>query len=114
MTGECQLEKGIEQRRTLDLFQTGIESPSPNPNPANTRLMLVHKPHGVPTRESATAPRQSPLAETSGSDSVAHQRVLVGDLLNDEQRSDDLPIPSSHETTHPRIGVMGKDEPESR
>ena len=40
----------------------------------------------------------------SRGDSVARQRSLVDNSLNDEQRSDDLPNPSSHQTACPNIG----------
>ena len=68
----------------------------------------------MPAGEGAAAASEPPLAATSRGNRVARHGALVGDPLDDEQRSDDLAIPSLHETTLLRIGVVGKHEPESR
>ena len=47
----------------------------------------------TPTRRPPSTPCFE-RADTPGSDSVARQRALVGDSLNDEQWSDDLFNPS--------------------
>lgn len=71
--------------------------------------------------EGATSGRRLPSAVgvvefigTSGGNSLARQRVLVGDSLNDEEGSDDLSNPFSRQTACPKVGVMGKYEPESQ
>jgi len=80
---------------------------------------LIHRTHGVPDRKGVASIRQLPLvpsferAIASRGSSLAPQRALVGDPLNDEQRSDCLPNPSSHQTTRPKIGVMRKHKPGS-
>ena len=78
---------------------------------------LTHRTHGVPVRKGVTTIRQLPLVpifepvSASRGGGSAPQRALVGDSLNNEQRSDYLPNPSSHQTTHPKIGVTGKHQP---
>ena len=80
---------------------------------------LVHITHVVPDGKGATGIRQFPLVPSferdiaRRGDNLAPQRALVGDPLNDEQRSDYLPNPSSHQTTRPKIGVVGKHKPGS-
>jgi len=97
----------------------GIDrSLDPNLILARVRPTLTNRSHGVLTTEGTTATRQFPSApssernDTSG-DGGACQRAPVGDSLNHEQWSDDLTIPSSHKTTRPRIGDVGKHKPES-
>ena len=64
--------------------------------------MLIHKVHDVPTRKGTTITCQLPPApcfertEMSGGDGGARQCALVGNSLNDQQRSEDLTNPSSH------------------
>jgi len=122
---ECPVGAGGSNRgrrrqilNTLHHIPTGIDrSLDPNPILARIRPTLANRSHGVLTTEGTTAIRQLPSApssetDTSG-DSGACQRAPVGDSLNDEQWSNDLSIPSSHETTRQRIGDPGKHEPES-
>ena len=104
--------------KTLHLIPTGIDrSVNPNPILARVCLKLADRSHGVCTREDTTAIRQPPAPkfERTGvsGDSSARQRAPVGDSLDDEQWSNDLSIPSPHETTRPRIGNVGKHGPES-
>ena len=64
--------------------------------------MLVHRTLEVPTwGDASTTRRLRPapsfeLTDMTGGNSVARQRALTSDSLNDEQRSDDLFNPSSH------------------
>jgi len=109
-------EAGV--RFTSHRIPMGIDrSLDPNLILARVRPTLTNRSHGVLTTEGTTATRQLPSSpnsertDTSG-DGGARQRAPVGDSLNDEQWSNDLSIPSSHETTHPRIGNVGKHEPE--
>ena len=44
---------------------------------------------------------------TPGGDGVARQRAPVGDSLNNEQWSDDLPDPVSAYSTRPKVAVAG-------
>ena len=92
----------------------------PNPTLPSARLIIAQRTRGVPTMKSATTTQQPPLAlrfEQAGAsrgDSVARRRTLVGNPLNDEQRSNDLSRSSSCQTTRGRVGVVGKHEPESQ
>jgi len=62
------------------------------------RSILVHRVQSVFTRKGPTATRRlapAPKVErtgVSGGDSVARQRTLVGDSLNDEEWCDDLSV----------------------
>ena len=72
-----------------------------NPSPKLARAwhsMTIHRTHVVPTGINTTATRQFPFerAAMPWNNSVARQRALIGDSLDDEQRSDDLSNPSSH------------------
>ena len=71
-----------------------------DPNPEVARVVLsmhipMHRTHGIPTRHD-TASRQlssTPgfeLTDLCGDNSLARQRVLVSDSLNDEQWGEDL------------------------
>ena len=96
--------------------------PSPSPKlSGDVRSTFIQRTHGVPaTEDGTTASRQLSSApsfevtETRGGYSVTRQCALIGDPLNDEQRSDYLSDPPSHQPTCPNIGVTGKHEPESR
>ena len=54
--------------------------------------MHIYRTHGAPTGKSATIPRELPFerAEMPRGDGIFRQRALVGNPLDDEQRSDDL------------------------
>ena len=91
----------------------------PNPILARVRPALANRSHGVLTTEGTTATRQLPSSPSSertnaSGDGGVRQRAPVCDSLNDEEWTDDLSIPSSHEAARPRIGDVGKREPESQ
>ena len=84
-------------RKTLVLIPIRIGlCLSPNTKLARVHSKFIHKVRGVLTRKGATVVSQPPsatsleLINTSGDNSVARQRALVGNSLNDEQRSDYL------------------------
>ena len=83
------------------------------------RSTSIDRSHGSPTRKGVTATRKHPLApsfqqiEVSGDGGGGCKRAPAGDSLNDEQRRDHLPNPSSDWTTRPNIEVMGEHEPGS-
>lgn len=62
----------------------------------------THWDHGVSTKNNPTSTRRPPPApkvdrtDIPGGDVLARQRPLIGDSLDDKQRSDDL---RSHQTT---------------
>ena len=66
----------------------------------------------VLTEDSTTTPGQLPptpnaeFIDTSGDESVARQRTLGGDSVNDKQWSYDLSNQSLHQTTCPKIVVV--------
>ena len=65
--------------------------------------VLIHRTRGVPIRKSAATTHRHPLvpsSETSRDDSVARQRALISDSLDDEQWSDDL---SMHRRIRQRV-----------
>lgn len=76
--------------------------------------MPIRQTRGIPTREGVTVVRRPPRApgfersDTPRDGGLTRQRAPIGNSLNDEQRSDDLPDPSSHETVYPKVVVMGK------
>ena len=95
---------------------------SRNTNPKLARVLSlpirqVHRVHG---RKGTAITRPLPsvpsfeLTGMWGSNRVARQRALICDSLNDQQGSDHLPGSTSHQTTFPRIAVVGKHEPESQ
>ena len=113
--GKCQA------RRPSGLICMDVDRSHPNPKLSGVRSALIHRTHGITaTRDGTTASRRLPsapsfeVAETCRGDSITRQCTLVGDSLNDEQRSDHLSNPSSYQPTCPKIGVTGKHEPESR
>ena len=76
-------------------FERGV-----NPNAmklVRTPSILIRRVHGVPAGKGVTTVRRLSSApkdertRISGRDTVARQRALIGDSLNDEQWSDDLP-----------------------
>jgi len=76
-------------------FERGVD---PNARKLIRALpILIRRVHGVPAGKGATTVRRLSSAPEdertgiSGRDTVARQRVLIGDSLNDEQWSDDLP-----------------------
>ena len=79
-------------------FERGVD---PNAKLVRALSILVRRVHGVSTGKGTTAIRRLPSAPeaegtgVSGRDTGARQRALIGDSLNDEQWSDDLP---SHQT----------------
>ena len=92
-----------------------------DPDPIFTRVRptLANRSCGVLIGEGTTTTRQLPSAPCSertdpSGGSGAGQSALVGDSLNDEQRSNDLSIPSSRETTRPKIRDVREHEPESQ
>ena len=54
------------------------------------------------------------LTDTPRGGGFVRQRALVGDSLDDEQRSDDLSDPLSHHPTCSKIEIAGKHKPESQ
>ena len=98
-----------------------IDRSHPNPKLSGVRSTLIHRTHGgTTTGEGTIAGRQLPsalsfeVAETSGGDSITRQCSLVGDSLNDEQRSDHLSNPLSYQPTRLKIKGVEKSGPESR
>ena len=90
--------------------------------------MLIYRTHRVPTtgkgtitaHRSSSGPGFEPT-DLSGGDGIARQRALVGDSLNDEQRSNDLSEPrgrirqpvrrsQSCESTNLNLGEDGQEE----
>jgi len=76
---------------------------SPDPGLAGgVRLTPIHRSHGSATGKGVTATHRLPSApsfqqiEVSGDGGGGRQRALASDSLNDEQRGDHLPNPSSH------------------
>ena len=93
--------KGIRSSRPLYHILLEIDrSLSPGPEFAGVHLVLIHRTHKSLTMGGTATTRRPPSApnferiETLGDDSVARQRALVGDSVNNEQRSDDLSNPS--------------------
>ena len=76
-------------------------NPDPNSKLGGAHFVSIHRTHGVPagtsiiTRQLSQSP-SSERTETPGGNSVIRQHTLVGDSLNNEQRSDDLSDPPSH------------------
>ena len=72
---------------------------SPSPKLTSVQSTLIHRTHGALARGGTTTARQRSLApdfgliDTSGNNTVARQRALVCDSLNDEQWSNDLSDP---------------------
>ena len=74
-----------------------------NPGPELVRVhsTIIHQIHWVPIKMDIATTCWLPSASiferasTPGDDSVARQRILVGNALNDEQRSDGLSNSSS-------------------
>ena len=69
----------------------GIDcSLNPIPKFAGVHFILIHRTRGVPTRNSGTTIRQLPSVpyfertDTSGNESVARQRTLVRNSMNDK------------------------------
>ena len=79
-----------------------------NPKLARVPPMPIHETHGVPSGGSITITLRFPLTldmertNTPGDNSIARQRSLAGDSLNDEQRGDDLIDPWLHEAIYSR------------
>ena len=109
--------------RRLDLTTpTRIErslGPNPNPELAGGLSILIHRTQGVLSRRSITTiftTRRFPSApkveradmRTDSDGGIARKRTLVGNPLNDEQRSDDLSNPPSRQNNQPRITIVGK------
>jgi len=94
----------------------------PNPNPKFTGVLSIVIPYRVSTRRDTTTTHRLPsLPDRERTDlrwvddSVARQRVLVGNSFNDEEWGDDLSNPSSRQTPCSNTPVRPeKHEPESR
>ena len=98
---------------------------SPSPKLSGVRSTFIQRIYGVPaTEDGTTTSRQLSSApsfevtETRGGYSVTRQCALIGDPLNDEQRSDYLSDPPSHqpvrisgsrESTNLSLGEDGKE-----
>ena len=73
-----------------------------NPRFVRAHSMPIYRTRVVPVGKGTTATRRnlsapsSERAEMSGGESIARQRALVGNSLDDEQWSDDLFNPLSH------------------
>ena len=84
----------------------------PNPKFARGLSVLAHRIHGVPTGKAPTTTLRLSLAPgrtgISCGNNVVRQRVLFGYSFNNEKRSDDLPKPSSHYGTDPKITGCGE------
>jgi len=80
--------------------------------------VFTYRTHEVDASKSGTATSEFPLDPTFEWANISRgngvrQRGLDGNSLYYEQRSDDLPIPSSFETARPMVGVTGKYKPGS-
>ena len=91
---------------------------TPDPNSKLARVHSIFIPcnrrEGTIVIRRLPSDRKFERSDTSGSDSVFRQRALVGDSPNDKQWGDGLFDPSWHQTTCPKVTVVGKHEPESR
>ena len=113
-------QESLRFRRPLSLTPTDIDR-SPSPKLSGARPTPIHRIHGVHTTgKGITAICQAPLVPKfeptgmPGDGGVTLQCTLIGDSLNDQQRSDDLSNPRSHQATCPKIWDTRKHEPESR
>ena len=85
-----------------DLIQMRIgRSLIPNPKITRAHSKAIRRTHRVSVRKGNITCRHPSgpnleRAEMPGGDSVARQRALIGNSLDDEQWSDDLYNPSSH------------------
>ena len=113
--------ESVRFRRPLGrLPQMGIDR-SRNPNPELARVLSIpfRETHGVSTRKGTTTSRPLPSVpsfeptEIRGDNNAACQGAFISDSLNDQQWSDHLPGPSSHQITCLKIAAVGKHEPES-
>ena len=90
-----------------------------DPKHARAYSMFIYRTRGVATGKDATIACQLPrthnseLTHAPRYDSSTRQRTLVGDSLNDEEWSDDLFNPSSHQKTCPKIAIARNHGPES-
>ena len=94
------LEFDFESPQNSDPITTEINrNDNPSPRLARTICALIRRTHEVPTGKSVASSRRLlsriERAGIPGDDSVARQRALVCDPVNNEQWSDDLPNPVS-------------------
>ena len=104
---------GHGKRQTAEILELALAevgcSPNPNPKLARGHSTLVHRTHGVAIGKGTAATHQPPsalsfgLVDTSRDNGIVRQYAPVCDPLNDEQRSNDLSNPSSHDTASPMI-----------